>query len=209
MGLALSVGAFAGYLESGENEGAEWFLRHLREINRLLAAEGLPAHVEPHRLPKLRNCCSLAGMPYSWIHYVRRAYAYAMHAPAEFAPLAEGADTDDAYLNREESLLRSHLVCHSDCEGFYAPVDFREPLYDEENALTGEILGSSQGAMRELVQTAPLLNIRLRKSELSDTVAREINNEDDGPLYIERQVWLQLYEVFRLSIEHNSLVMFC
>ncbi len=105
--------------------------------------------------------------------------------------------------------MDSHLICHSDCEGYYVPVDFPDPLYDDTDALVGGIVGSSQAAMRELVQVAPLLNIRLRNGALSNAQAKEIADEDGGPLYIERQVWLQLYEAFRLSIEHGTAVKFC
>jgi hypothetical protein len=210
MSLAIEVGPLAWCFANGEQEGAEWTQRDIREINRILAANGLPAHIEPLALPRLDDRCRLRGMPYSWLHYLRRAYAYARQAPAKFTPLAEGADTsDDARLDREESLLRSHLVCHSDTDGYYVPVDFAEPLVDETDVLVGGVLGSSQGAMRELVLVAPLLNIRLRNGALSNAIAKTIANEDGGQLYIERQVWLQLFEAFRLSIEHGAVVKFC
>src|SRR5215470_3069243 len=131
MSLAIEVGPLAWCLANDELEGAEWTRQNVREINRVLADNKLPAHVEPETLPALDNRCRLRGMPYSWLHYLRRAYAYARQAPAKFTPLAEGADTsDDARLDREESLLRSHLVCHSDSDGYYVPVDFPKPLVD-------------------------------------------------------------------------------
>ncbi|QJW95995.1 hypothetical protein FTUN_3549 [Frigoriglobus tundricola] len=55
---------------------------------------------------------------------------------------------------------------------------------------------------------ALLLNIRLHNGKLSNAMAKEIADEDGGPLYIERQVWLQLYEAFRLSIQHGAAVKF-
>lgn len=174
----------------------------------MLATRGLIAHAEPHSLPSLRDRCRLHGMPYSWIHYLRRAYAYARQAPNAFVPLPYDSDaTSDEYLDREMSKFDSHLIHHSDCDGYYVPVDFLEPLHDER--LVGEILGSSQGAIRELIFVAPLIEIRLRNGHLSNATAKRIANEDAGALYIERQVWLQLYEAFRLSIEYGAAVKFC
>lgn len=209
MSLDFEIGPLAWCLANGEEEGADWTRRDTGEINRVLAANGLPTHVEPEVLPKLRDRRRLHGMPYSWIHYLRRAVAFARQAPADFVPLKEGEDTDDdGYVDREADLFRSHLVCHSDSDGYYVPIDFPEPLLDESDVLVGGVLGSCQAATRELVQVAPLLNIRLRDGKLSDRHAKEIANEDGGTLYIERQVWLQLYEVFRLSIEHSLTVKF-
>jgi hypothetical protein len=210
MGLAIEVGPLAWCLANGEVEGADWILRDLREINRLLAAEGLPPHVEPQTLPRLRDRCRLRGMPYSWIHFLRRAYAYAVNAPDAFTPLPhDSRATTDECLDREMSRGRSHLICHSDTEGYYVPIDFPEPLYDDRDELVGGMLGSSQGAMRELVRVAPLLDIRLRGGNLSDATAKVIADEDGGPLSVERQVWLQLYEAFRLSVEYSAVVQFC
>ncbi len=73
----------------------------------------------------------------------------------------------------------------------------------------GGILGSTQGAMRELVQVAPLLGIRLRNGKLSDRDAETINNDKkDTPFTIERYVWLNFYEKARLSIEYNTAIVF-
>ncbi len=208
MSLDLSVGTLAWCLANGEKEGADWTRRDMREINRLLTVSGMPGHVEPQTLPKLRDRCRLHGMPYTWIHYLRRAIAYARQSPADFRPLGEGQDPDDPRLDREIDLFQSHLICRSDFDGYYVPINFWDPLLGETDVLVGGVLGSCQAGMRELVQVAPLLNIHLRNSKLSNAMAKEIADEDGGPLRIERQVWLQLYEAFRLSIEHGAAVKF-
>lgn len=105
-----------------------------------------------------------------------------------------------------------HLICHSDSEGFYVPIDFPEPLYDEEEGRIpgGGILGSSQRALQETIQAAPLIGIPLEDGHLSDEAAKCIAEEADQshPYWIERQVWLTMYESFRQSVEYKCAVIF-
>jgi hypothetical protein len=205
MGLSISVGRLARFIAEGDDEEAVEYARDgIREINRVLAANGLPPHVEPEELPPFHDRCRASGLPYSWIHYLRRAVAYARRAPEEFVPPMSGDPTEDPRVDDELTIFfDSHIICHSDADGFYVPIDFPEPLYYD-----GGILGSCQGAMRELIQTAPLLGITLVDGQLTDQMADAINAEDGGPLYVERQVWLQLYELFRQSIEQRAAVWF-
>jgi hypothetical protein len=105
--------------------------------------------------------------------------------------------------------MDSHLICHSDTEGFYVPIDFPEPLYDDTDELVGGMLGSSQRALEEVLLAAPLLGIDLVDGKPSKVDIDSIQEEDDTqPLWIERKVWLAMYEKFRLSIEHGTAVVF-
>src|SRR3569833_2181725 len=67
-------------------------------------------------------------------------------------PLKGRAATDDPHLIKAYVDLPSgrfaHLIHHSDCEGYYVPVDFEQVLTDER--LPGGYLGSS---MRLLTET--------------------------------------------------------
>jgi hypothetical protein len=140
--------------------------------------------------------------------------AFARQAPEEFCPLADGEDpTADERLDSELSVfLDSHLICHSDTEGFYVPVDFPKPLYDDdENGFPGGgILGSSQRALQETIGAADLLEIPLEEGKLSDEAAKSIVEEQDGahPYWIERKVWLTMFEAFRHSVEYKCAVVF-
>jgi hypothetical protein len=223
MGVSISVGALAGALKSNDADEVKSLRRDLKRINRLLAANGLPEHAEPEALPSpigrpdlvwdrgLRRGLWLSGMPYSWIHYLRRAVAHARHAPKKFGPAPDNYDSenDELILNELSIYLTSHVICHSDSEGYYVPVEFAgEPLVD--NKLVGAFLGSSQTALQELVRTAPLLGIRLRRGQLSDRVAQELCGEAEGshPYWIERHAWLYLFENLRLSVEFKTAVIF-
>jgi hypothetical protein len=210
MGLSISVGYLAWLKKHDiDEEGVSWLRRNLVHVNRLLRANDLPEHIEPEELPELVDR-GLSGFPYSWLHYLRRAVAYARQAPAEFGPLPKGQEaSEDDRIDRELSVfMDSHLICHSDCGGFYVPIDFPEPLYDSDG-LVGGILGSSQRALAEVLLAAPLLGIELENGKPMKTDVDTIREEDNAhPLWIERQVWLAMYEKFRLSIEHKTAVVF-
>lgn len=228
MGLAVCVGMLAELLED-DPESAEGFEEELAEVNCVLAAAGLPPHTEPRGPLDLDSRASIDGFPYSFIHYLRRAYAHRVLSPDWMAtPLADDVDpTADPKIQALLDGCESHLLCHSDAEGFYVPVDFDEVLFDgdggdEEEAegdadieepagLPGGMLGSSQRLLEELVFVAPALGIRLDDGRLSDEEAERIDaliDEDDG-LYREYVSWLLLYESARLSIEHRTAIVFC
>ena len=131
MGLAVCVGMLAELLED-DPESAEGFEEELAEVNRVLAAAGLPPHTEPRGPLELDSRASIDGFPYSFIHYLRRAYAHRVLSPDWMAtPLADDVDpTADPKIQALLDGCESHLLCHSDAEGFYVPVDFDEVLFD-------------------------------------------------------------------------------
>ena len=66
MGLSFSVGHLAWCAAEGHpDEELEFARGDIREIKRVLAADGLPPHVEPETLPPFNDRCRLRGMPYS------------------------------------------------------------------------------------------------------------------------------------------------
>jgi hypothetical protein len=209
MGLAISVG-YLSDLERNDAEGAEWFRQSLEKLNAILEQNGLKPHLEPRfsgPIPPRADCSSF---PYSFLHYLRRVYAHVVQDPNWRAePLGNGRDpTEDAVLDEEYYMFSSHLLNHSDAEGYYVPQDFADVIFDD--ALPGGMLGSSQQLLRELVRVAPALNITLEGNELADDEARRINSvgESDEGLYREYIVWLALYEAAHASIKHNTLIVF-
>ncbi|WP_020472579.1 hypothetical protein [Zavarzinella formosa] len=211
MGLAVSVGAIA-YLNIHDQEGADGLRKSLAKANSVLVENGLPEHTEPEVLPPVKSRGAALGFPYSFPHYLRRFAAHASTKPNwKPKPFPASSDpVDDPVVIDELTMFRSHLICHSDCEGFYLPVDFAEPLFASENRVPGGMLGSSQGLMRELISVAPFLDIKLSDGQLSDTEAARINETAfaDGPFRIELMVWLTLFEAARLSIKHGAAISF-
>jgi len=211
MGLSVQVGALADLVEN-DPEGAEWLREGFAAANKILSEHRLPSHSEPESLPRLKDRCSLNGYPYSFLHYLRLAYARRNADPTWIAePLPPGAKpTDDQILKAEYRRQASHLLTHSDAEGFYLPVDFKDVLFDRGEGVPGEMIGSSFRLLEELVVVAPALGIQLHGSELPDQQAAEINSllQARTGLFIEKIVWLSLFEAARLSIEHKAAIVF-
>jgi hypothetical protein len=209
MGLAINVGMLAWYRQNDE-EAAAWYEQSLEAVNRCLTAQGLPAHDESEKVQD-DSRASLTSFPYSFIHYLRRAYAHRNADPQWIAtPLQDSIDPGEDPLLRQyyAAEILSHLVCHSDAEGFYVPVDFPDVIFDDE--LPGGMLGSSQQLMRELVLVAPALGVRLENGRLSDEEAARIDSllEEDEGLYRELSAWILLFECARVSVEQVTAISF-
>src|SRR5262245_11553478 len=212
MSLAINVGVLACGPDA-DPEAVKYDRKNFRHINRMLAANGLPLHKEPETLPPFRYRGQPISFPYAWTPYLLRAVAYALRAPDQFRPVRKGEEpAKDKRLDDElYTFAESHLICHSQSEGYFVPIDFPDVLCDKrKGGLTGRILGSSQRALEELVRTAPLLGIPLKRRKLSDKSARVIAKELDGshPCWIERKVWLSMFEAFRDSVEHKCAVVY-
>lgn len=212
MSLAISVGVLAGG-PAADPEAATYDRQAFAHINRVLAENELPPHHEPEDLPPFPYRGQLISFPYHWLPYLYRAVAFARRAPGKFTPVAAGDNpAKDKRIDTElYTFAESHLICHSDTEGYFVPIDFPYPIADNQpGGLPGRVLGSSQQALKELVRTAPLLGISLVDQDLSDMDASNIATEPDEshPLWIERKVWLSMFEAFRLSVKYRCAVVY-
>ncbi len=209
MGLSISVGLLADLLKN-DMEGVEWLTKEFQQVNEVLREYNLPEHHEPvSSIYKDESC----GFPCSWLHYLRRVAAYRFRDEnwiAEDFPANEDP-TKDVVLDSELFMMDSHLLCHSDCEGFYVPINFKDVIFDDpkKNRISGGMLGSSYRLMEELVQIAPALEIKLVDGTLSDDEADKIYDLGKGDkLFREKTVWLELFEAARISIEHKTAIVF-
>ena len=198
--------------ENEDPESVELFAEQLDAVNKLLTNNRLPKHTEPRSLPPLDDRCGILGYPYSFLHYLRRAYAHRELKPNWVAePLRESVKpTDDATLIEAQREAKSHLLSHSDCEGFYIPLDFKHVLFDRGEGVPGEMVGSTHRLRDELVMVAPALGIPLKNGLLADKIAAEINQDSESQTgcWRERLVWLSLFEAAHLSIEHHAAICF-
>jgi hypothetical protein len=193
-------------LVQNDPEGAAWMRRSVAKLSGVLEKNGLGRHEEPEALPPW-EARSVGSFPYSFLHYLRRAYACVL----EGAPMRTGelTDEDDEFIAEVTvSVMDSHLLSHSDCEGFYVPQSFDGPLCDDE--LPGSFAGSSQRLLAELVRVAPALGIRCEGDALApgeEERLAEVEEESD-PLWREKIVWFALYEAARFSVAHGTLIVF-
>ena len=162
MGLAVGVGVLAD-LNANDEDGAGWLRERLGKVNRVLADNNLPTHTEPKELPALRSRAPIGSFPYSFLHYLRRFAAHVWAKPGwKPEPFPEDEDpARDPLVTDEMAMLSSHLLCHSDAEGYYVPIDFEDPIFAETDMVPGGMLGSSYGLMRELVAVVPALGVKL------------------------------------------------
>lgn len=212
MGLAIGVGMLAE-LHTKNDDKVDEIRRDLAYINDVLRQRDLPIHDEPESFDKpLELRASVTSFPYSWLHNLRRLAAHVMRDPKWIPyPLEPGEDpAEDPVLHQMYRRMDSHLLCHSDREGYYVPVDFEDLILDPDHEIRGGVLGSSYRLRDELISIADALEIELDGASLSDDVAEKVSKQrpTEVPFAIERLVWLALFEAARVSIEKGTAVVF-
>jgi len=205
MGLSVEVLELEE-LATDDEEGAAWHRQALATADRVLHDSGLPPlPASPSPMPAAYGsaCCSF---PYSFLHFLRRVYAM-VDLGLQPTPTDELSDEDNERMFDVSSSMTSHLLCHSDCEGYYVPVPFDEPLFDE--ALVGGMLGSSQSLLRELRCVAPVLGITMTAEGLSDDEAARLDAVQDGDDWFrEIIVWHALWQAATTSVATGRPLLF-
>ncbi len=215
MGLAIEVGCLAKYVGDGDDARADQFREDMTHINAKLEERDLSPHSEPQSFDnELAMRASLTSFPYSWLHYLRRFAAHAIRDPKWVPyPIQPGEDpAADPVLHQMYRQMRSHLLCHSDREGYYIPVDFGPLILDPSHEMRGGVVGSSQQLRQELISICNPLEIELNdQGELDDQAASRLSTQrpNETPFAIERLVWLALYEAATVSIEEDTAIVFC
>lgn len=204
MGLSISCGVLLDALDY-DREYYEYLKGELEKINIILEHNHLNKFIEPEKIDEEYNS-NLDGFPYSYLHYLRRVYAL-YKRDEKIISIKELTDSDFNIIDDESSMFDSHLLCHSDCEGYYLPVDFEEVIFDE--SAVGGMIGSSYRLLDEIMPLAELIDIKLDSSKITKQSYDDIVNDmDEHPFYRERLVWLTLYEACNYSIKNRCLINF-
>ncbi len=129
MGLSINIGYLAD-LEQNDAEGATWFKENLGQLNAILEQNGLRAHREARPPEPISTRADHVSFPYSFLQYLRRVYARSKRDSGWRAePLEAGRNpTEDEVLDEEMFMFESHLLNHSDAEGYYVPQDFEDVI---------------------------------------------------------------------------------
>jgi hypothetical protein len=211
MGLAVVVGWESDLLEDNHEERSE-VREILDELSAALAEKGV-AWREPHGVEPLPDRVGVLSFPYWFLHHLRRVAAL-VELGEPVIPIS-GHDElirDDRKVYDSQRLRSSHLRYHSDCEGFYVPVDFGDPLVlPEEASVPGDgIVGSSHGLMVELRGCAPALGIRLDDDGwLSDAELRRLKElPQDADFAVERVAWMALHAACVSSLATGHAIVF-
>ncbi|MCB1602339.1 MAG: hypothetical protein KDI66_20135 [Xanthomonadales bacterium] len=205
MGLTVSIGDYAAMLR--ECDDVSWYDEQLQLLNEVLLENGKPAHIEPTDVPEIEYK-SCVGFPYSFLHYLRRVYArLKLGKPAKPVGGDDISKEDEADIDKVFSRGDSHLLYHSDCDGFYVPLDFPRPI--EDDRVLGGSIGSTPGLLRELVEIAPLIDVVVVGDSPTDEALSELDAFDEShPYHIERVTWYCLYENCVLSLKHKCVISF-
>lgn len=212
MGLTISSGILVDFIEN-EPEGYQAYKNIFENINVILASNNLELHQEPDVLEKAP--LHVGGFSYSFLHHLRRFLAHTWEnedndawSPSPFS--AEEDPTEDAILEDHYSYMSSHLLTHSDSEGFYLPVELPEVLFSTDEApVPGAMIGSSYNLLKELKDVTTYLGIKLDENDTITNLS-ELNTiiENEAPFWIEILVCVTLIEAAKYSITNKTALIF-
>lgn len=157
---------------------------------------------------------------YSGLHTVRRVAVHLARNGALPDPLEEAhRATDDPLLAKAYAELAgepagpfAHLIFHSDCEGYYVPVDFDRVMVDD--SLSGRFLGSSLRLLEETRRIAGALglpeDLDPDSEEVFDACDAETPAAEGWQRYgVESYVCLRLIHAAKHSIATGAAIAFC
>ncbi|MFD7625536.1 hypothetical protein ACFV7Q_05730 [Streptomyces sp. NPDC059851] len=213
MGLNIVVGV----LVDAEDDYTEMVLADFVAIGGLLERTGARPWTEP-----ALNEGEGAGFEawgYSGLHTVRRLAVH-LAADGRLPEPLHGTEraTDDPLLSKVYEALPTdppgpfdHLVHHSDCEGYYVPVDFAHVITDKK--APGGYLGSSVRLLAETRRLAEALGLPEDLDPHSEEVfdaADAVKPATEGwqRYGVESYVCLQLLRAAKLSISTGAAIAF-
>jgi hypothetical protein len=227
MGLDVVVGVYGEF----DEDECEEFADDFAVLRRELAAAGLPDWQEPQVAEDDVVLHDMYG--YSGVHHLRRVAAHLAASGTVPEPAGEHPDRDPvlkaAYAHgpAHSVVVRGrvaehsgsatgrtfdHLIQHSDCEGYYVPVDFAPVLRSED--VLGGYLGSSQRLLEECLRVAEALDLPIDLDPDSDEVANAVDGRVEQPVEWQRHgiasfTCLQLIGAAWHSIETGAAITFC
>lgn len=206
MGLALGIGELVIAIEEDDPEFLDETVAEFALMNEVLADHGIPPHLEPRDFVIPEPRCPIASFPYSYLHALRRIAARSLATNAPSAPTAI-VDLDEQ-LNAM-TMPSCHLLYHSDCEGYYLPIDFPTAVTDER--LRGGIVGSSVRLLAELRCVAPHLGIELENgvlnAEAEELLVNELLATDSNELTEAKTAWFALFDAAEQSLRFKSAIL--
>lgn len=207
-----------GILAGAEEDHADYVRAGFAVIQELLDRAG----ARPWAEPELNERDILEGdmWGYSGLHTLRRLAVHLAETGTLPGPLREARmAAGDPLLKKAYATWTGeppgpfdHLIHHSDCEGYYVPVDFGQVIADER--LTGGYLGSSVRLLAETRRIATALGLPEDLDpdsgevfDACDTAARATKGWQRYG--IESYVCLRLIHAAKHSIATGAAIAFC
>ncbi|RST19591.1 hypothetical protein E2C00_00610 [Streptomyces sp. WAC05374] len=215
MGLNIVVGAL---VDAEDDDYTEMVRADFVAIGELLERAGARQWTEP--ILDEEDGAEFEAWGYTGLHTLRRL---AVHLAAD-GHLPEPLDgsqwaTDDPLLGKVYEALPSdppgpfdHLVHHSDCEGYYVPVDFAHVIVDKK--APGGYLGSSVRLLEETRRLAEALGLPEDLDPDSEEVFDAADTENPAAegwqrYRVESYMCLQLLHAAKHSISTGAAIAFC
>ncbi|MFC8392536.1 MULTISPECIES: hypothetical protein [unclassified Streptomyces] len=213
MGLNMVVGV----LVDAEDDYTEMVRADFAAIGGLLERAGLRRWAEPD--PAGAESAEFEMWGYSGLHTVRRLAVHLAAGGRLPEPLGEGSRAvDDPLLSEVYETLPGdppgpfdHLVHHSDCEGYYVPVDFAHVIVDDK--APGGHLGSSVRLLAETQRLAEALglpeDLDPHSAEVFEAADAEEPATEGWRRYgVESYVCLQLLQAAKVSVATGAAIAF-
>jgi hypothetical protein len=233
MGLSVSVGMLVD-VKKYDEEGYGYYLEQFRQVNKVLKKAGVGEHFEPEDIA-YRDTFSCDMWGYSGLHYLRRiaaSLALGKGLPEPGTKDTYKDETVDRYYEKaadssvgffeaffsakvRSDLDYQHLIMHSDCEGYYIPLDFEDVLdCPKRYKIEGGLLGSTYRLYDECKELARHLEIPLELDHESERV--EIAGESQGcgsskweRYGIESFTCLRMLRACEASLKFKAAIVFC
>ncbi len=157
---------------------------------------------------------------YSGLHYFHRIAVYLDAGKDLPKPGDKNASKDELLQKIYDDPLSGnatfdHLIHHSDAEGYYLPIDFKDIVVpDEEDEIAGGWVGSSVQLLRECEIIAKVLNIPSHLDSASDELWEAADTQGKGNTIweqygVETFTCVCLIEACRNSIKTGAAIVFC
>jgi len=165
---------------------------------------------------KDRIFCERIGN-YNLIHHLRR---YALHIEVNGKPpldCSEDPCKDELLLKIYDDELKTsfpHLIDHSDCDGYYIPVEFPKPIWikpseiDIEEEVDNPLIsiGSTINLLKELETINKYLQVNIDDLENLENYSERITGDNNEFV---KWCWGVLYQMSTNSIKFSQPIIFC
>jgi hypothetical protein len=199
----------------GEEEAYDDYKQEFAAINRTLRKLDLPEHSEPEDIPVWTfDLGTVRGL-----HALRRVAAHLDKFGELPPPRREDGGRDPVvqeYYDHAEHNPRKfdHLVMHSDCEGYYLPVEFSRVIYSRKGLdVPYHMIGSSHRLLAECRELGKAMRVppRLSASKIREhwrTAEEAEPKEKWHPYDVEAYVCVTLMRAAKRSIEVGAAIWF-
>ncbi|HOP73962.1 MAG TPA: hypothetical protein PLC07_02775 [Bacillota bacterium] len=218
MGFKITVGILGHLKRCGDNDQFIYFSEIFQRLNQALQAEGHPTYKEPSHA---NGDSWTVRMEYIGLYYLKRLAAHiALYEELPKPVYGEPFEEDNSFHTYIDTLGLSaethhfdHLLFHSDCLGFYLPVDFETVIFpDIELEIPGDMIGSSYRLRDECRNIAKYLQLEGEFHFKPDEFLKACEHPEGGALWqqypVESYVCIVLYQASLKSIQSGSAIVF-